>query len=133
MRFCFNFHNQKFRLAADHKIEHRLIQMPLHVHADCESSLSGIFYGLLFLIVTIVCIILVFVGFQNRYECIGILSKLAKKPFRISLIQIIFDGEHCDRSALSSQCAVYTHHSNNNCLRSNLKFGHKSGYHSGIG
>lgn len=77
--FCFHFCNRKFWLAADGEIEHRIIQTPLHVQADCESSLSGIFYGLLFLIVTIVSIILVFVGFQNRYKCNGIHSFSSRK------------------------------------------------------
>ncbi|XP_055296863.1 proton channel OtopLc-like isoform X4 [Sitodiplosis mosellana] len=42
------------------------IETVSHVYADCQSSYHGIFVGLLLAIMTIVFIIVMFVGFQNR-------------------------------------------------------------------
>ncbi|XP_031634148.1 proton channel OtopLc-like [Contarinia nasturtii] len=45
---------------------HKDIETNSHVHMNCQSSYHGIFIGLLLAIMTIVFIILMFVGFQNR-------------------------------------------------------------------
>lgn len=42
------------------------IQKSSYIYADCQSSFRGIFVGLLLVIMTIVFVILLFVGFQNR-------------------------------------------------------------------
>lgn len=42
------------------------IESSYYLYADCRSSLRGIFIGLLFVIMTIVFIILMYVGFENR-------------------------------------------------------------------
>lgn len=43
------------------------IESTSYVYADCQSSFRGIFVGLLVAIMTIVFIILMFVGSQNKY------------------------------------------------------------------
>lgn len=53
----------RFEKASEHDKD---IETVSYVYADCQSSFHGIFVGLLLAIMTIVFIILMFVGFQNK-------------------------------------------------------------------
>lgn len=45
-----------------------------YVYADCNSSFRGMFAGLMLMIISIVFIILMFVGVQNEYEYIDLFN-----------------------------------------------------------
>lgn len=68
--FCFSFFicedlslQSQSHDTADHENDYRVSTV---VYADCHSSFCGMFAGLLVLTLTFVCIILMFVGVQDK-------------------------------------------------------------------
>lgn len=98
-----------------------------YIYADCQSSFHGIFVGLLLAIMTIVFVILMFVGFENRFaashshvflnQCFKSQTGIVK--VLIFSLQNIFGDKHYDQQHFRVFGVGYFNIFNNICLYAN--------------